>query len=87
MAFRNYMEEAVIEELSGVLEQLEGACKCERCRENMVTYALNRLPAKYASTLLGDIYTKLHQVKAQSRTDITVKLMEAARVVKAHPRH
>ncbi|MDP2928757.1 MAG: late competence development ComFB family protein [Candidatus Omnitrophota bacterium] len=52
MAFRNYMEEAVIEELNGVLEQLEGACKSEKCRQDMTAYALNRLPAKvcgYAS--------------------------------------
>ncbi|NQT89982.1 MAG: late competence development ComFB family protein [Candidatus Omnitrophica bacterium] len=87
MAYKNYMEDAVIDELIGVLEQLKEACACERCREDIVTYALNRLPAKYVATDLGNVYTKLHQVKAQAKTDIVVRLMEAAKVVKENPRH
>ncbi len=87
MAFRNYTEDLVIEELCGVLEQLPRLCKCERCRGDMVAYALNRMPAKYVVTELGSIYTKAHQLKAQVRADAVVQLMAASKVVKKKPRH
>lgn len=87
MSYKNYMEDAVIEELTTLLEQSRDICKCEMCREDIVAYALNRLPAKYVATELGNIYTHLNQLKAQSRADIIVQLMEAAKVVKAKPRH
>ena len=87
MAYRNYMEEVVVEELNGVLKQLKKACKCERCREDMVAYALNRLAPKYITTDLGNAYTKMNQLRAQTQADITVKLMEAAKIIKKKPRH
>ncbi|MFA4888828.1 MAG: late competence development ComFB family protein [Candidatus Omnitrophota bacterium] len=87
MAFKNYMEDAAVEELTTLLEQSDDICKCEMCREDMVAYALNRLPAKYVATELGNVYTNLNQLKAQSRADIIVQLMEAAKVVKEKPRH
>lgn len=87
MAYRNYMEQVVIEELGSILEQVNDICKCERCREDMVAYALNRLSPKYVVTELGRTYTKINQLKVQARTDVTVYLMEAAKVVKEKPRH
>ncbi len=87
MAYRNYMEDAVVEELNSVLAQLKKACKCERCREDIAAYTLNRLPARYVVTELGNVYTKWNQLKAQTKADITVQLMEAAKAVGAKPRH
>jgi len=81
MVFRNY-EEAVIEELASLLKDLKDVCKCEKCRQDIVTYTLNRMLAKYVVTDLGNVYTKLNQLKAQSRADIIVKMMEAAKIVK-----
>ena len=87
MAYKNYMEDAVIEELNGVLDQLKGVCKCEKCREDMVAWALNQLHSKYVVTDLGHVYTKLNQLKTQAKADIVVQLMDAAKMVKANPRH
>jgi len=87
MSLKNYMEDAVVTELNSVLEKLDGACDCEKCREDIVAYSLNRLSPKYVVTDLGNVYTKLNQLQAQSQADIVVKLLEAAKVVKAKPRH
>lgn len=87
MAYKNYMEDAIVSELNDVLEQSTDVCRCEKCREDMAAYALNRLPPKYVVTFLGNVYTKLNQLKAQARTDIIVQLMEAAKVVGKRPRH
>lgn len=86
MAYKNYMEEAVIEQLNEILGQID-VCNCEKCKEDMVCWTLNRLPAKYVSTELGSIYTKINQMKIQSKTDIVVCLTEAAKIIKAAPRH
>ncbi len=87
MAYKNYMEEAVVDELNGVIDQLDNVCKCEVCRQDMVAWSLNRLPAKYVVTSLGHIYTKMNQLKTQTRADILVRLLEAAKVVRGKPRH
>lgn len=87
MPYKNYMEDAVLDEFNGVLGQLGDICKCQRCKEDMIAWALNRMPVKYVTTDLGNVYTKFHQLKLQSRADIIVQLTEAARVVKENPRH
>ncbi len=87
MVFKNYMEEAVIEEMNGVLEQLKDECRCQKCREDMAAWALNRLPPRYVVTKFGSVYTKINQLKAQTRADVVVQLMGAAKVVKGKPRH
>jgi len=81
------MEKLVIDELQGVLAQVEGSCSCEKCRQDMVAWALNRLPPKYVVTDLGYVYTNLNQIKVQARVDIVTKLTEAAQLVKEKPRH
>ena len=87
MAYRNYMEDAVAAELNNVIDDIKGIFKCEKCREDIAAYVLNRVPAKYVVTYLGNVYTKFEQLQVQARADIIVKLMEAAKVVKAKPRH
>ena len=81
------MEVAVVDEILSLLRNLKDTCKCERCREDIVCLALNRLPSKYVATEAGYIYTKLNQMKAQAKTDITVQLIQAAKEVNKNPRH
>ena len=88
MPFRNLMEDVVVEELNGVLKNLKGkVCDCELCREDMVAWTLNRLSPKYVVTKIGYIYSRIEALKSQSKADIITKLVEAAKVVKAKPRH
>lgn len=87
MVYQNYMEKVVIDNLNSVLEQFPSACHCERCREDIVAWVLNRLPPKYVVTELGLNYTKLNQIAVQAQADVTVLLTQAAQVVLANPRH
>lgn len=86
MIFKNYMEDAVDAALDEVLELTE-ACGCERCRLDIKALALNHLPPKYVVTDKGYVYTKVNELAAQFRTDITVALTNAAKVVSQKPRH
>ncbi|MFH1356493.1 MAG: late competence development ComFB family protein [bacterium] len=87
MVMKNYMEEVVVDELEGVLKSIDGACKCELCREDMVAWTLNRIEPLYVVRNLGRIYSKLEQVKYQQQASITALLTKAAKVVKDNPRH
>lgn len=60
--------------------------ECDACREDVMIYALNRLPAQYVSTVRGEILSRLDVSTGQHRTDATVALMEGFRFVAANPR-
>lgn len=87
MVYKNYMEEAILEELAGVLARFKKVCDCELCREDIVARALNRLPPRYVVTKLGHFYSKYDTMRSQVRADIVRELTLAARAVKAKPRH
>ncbi|MEA4891688.1 MAG: late competence development ComFB family protein [Peptococcaceae bacterium] len=62
-------------------------CKCQRCREDILAYALNRLPPQYVSTNTGKLYTKLQNYTDRFEFDILCQLAIAIKVVTAAPRH
>ena len=62
-------------------------CQCEKCTLDLYSYALNRLPSKYVVTEKGEAYSKINATSVQFESDITCALVEAAKVVKEHPRH
>ena len=86
MAFENVMESLVLQKLDEVIDTL-GCCKCERCRADIVSYALNRLAPKYADTQQGKAFTRLNLSSAQSEVDILAAICDGARIVKEHPHH
>ena len=77
------MTREYLELLPGVV----GACGCPLCREDVLVYALNRLPPRYVATLTGEVLSENRLDADQGQADITVALLEAFRVVGASPRH
>ena len=86
MKFENVMEELVEEKLDEVYDELD-CCECEQCREDILSYALNRLSPKYASTQLGKAMVRLDTMSNQFEVDLLAALYEGAKMVKDHPRH
>lgn len=81
------MEELVEEEYERDKESL-GCCQCERCRGDIIAYALNKLPTKYVVSVQGALYSKVDTViHVQMATDILSALTQAAEIVKKFPRH
>ncbi|MBP3568859.1 MAG: late competence development ComFB family protein [Lachnospiraceae bacterium] len=83
---RNIMEDYVIITLDHMLDSLD-CCKCEKCRLDMASYALNRLPSKYVATTQGELMTKLCEFDNQFETRVMAELAAAAEVIKSKPRH
>jgi competence protein ComFB len=84
---RNVVETQVARQYAELLPTVAGACGCELCREDILVYALNRLPPCYVATLTGEVVSEVALEADQGRADIAVALMDAFRVVGASPRH
>ena len=65
---------------------MPGICTCPVCREDVLVFALNRLPPHYTSSLTGEVVTKLEMEAGQGSIDVTVVLLDAMRRVAAAPR-
>jgi competence protein ComFB len=61
-------------------------CGCETCREDALVYALNRIPARYVSTITGSAVTEMNLEKDQSRAAIEVAMMDGLRKIALAPR-
>lgn len=86
VVLKNYMETLLLEKLDEVIDKLD-CCKCEKCRMDILSYALNRLPPKYVATYEGQVYSKLDMLSLQYETDLMCALYQAAEVVREHPHH
>ena len=87
IVFKNLMEDYVLKTLDHMMKDLD-CCKCEKCRLDIASYALNRLPSKYVATSQGEIMTKIFEFNSnQFETQVMAAITSAALVVKQHPRH
>jgi len=83
----NYMEDAVEDELDQLLADIDDICKCQRCKMDIMVFALNRLPPKYVITDKGRLYTKLTEQEMQFRADVIKELTKAIMKVSKNPQH
>jgi competence protein ComFB len=83
---RNLIEEHVRESYTGVSRRFPDFCGCEVCREDVLVYALNRVPPRYVTTLKGQAVTEVTLEKEQERAVIDVAVIEGIRRVSAAPR-
>ncbi len=87
MKVHNYMEDAVEDELDQLLADIDDICKCQRCKMDIMVFALNRLPPKYVITDKGRLYTKLTEQEMQFRADVIKELTKAIMKVSKNPQH
>lgn len=86
VVLKNYMETLLMDKLNEVIDQLD-CCKCDKCKMDIMSYALNRLPPKYVATYEGQVYSKLDTLSVQYETDLMCALYQAAKVVGTNPHH
>jgi competence protein ComFB len=88
MKLKNYMEDAIRNTLEELLEkEVKDACKCSRCRLDIIAYALNHMPPKYVVTDKGHTFTRVAEMQQQFGTDIIVALTRGIKKVSKNPRH
>lgn len=87
MKVYNYMEDIVRDTLEELLSKKEDICKCEKCKFDIMAWALNRLPPKYIVSDRGRIFTKLQEVEVQFRADVVRELTKAISHISKNPQH
>ena len=84
---KNYMEDVVEDRLLTIIQDYAGFCKCQKCLEDVMAISLNNLKPAYTSTEVGDIYSKIDQLKLQVNTDVTTEIARAIEIVAKNPQH
>lgn len=82
----NMMEETVLNKIDQIWEGTD-YCKCQKCRMDIATYALNRLPARYVSSLAGAMLHKFDAHTVQMEAEVTACVFQAVRLVGENPSH
>jgi competence protein ComFB len=83
---KNLVEDHVMAAYATLRPHFPAFCGCELCRDDVLTFALNRLPPRYVSRREGSVVTEVDLEKEQSRAAIEVVVMEALRKVSVAPR-
>lgn len=87
MPIFNVMEQMVDAKLEELLPK-SSCCKCEKCTDDIRALALNRLPAKYVSSEVGELYTRVNSsMEQQNSLDINFAVYSAIEFVTTHPHH
>jgi len=83
---RNLVEEHARELYAEIRDRFPDFCGCETCAQDVLIYALNRLPPRYVGGREGAVVTEVNLDKYQNRASIEVALMEGIRKVTLAPR-
>jgi competence protein ComFB len=83
---RNVTEEHVQTSYESLRPRYPDFCGCDVCRDDALVYTLNRIPARYVSSLQGSVLTEVSLEKDQSRAAIDVAMMEGLRKISMAPR-
>ena len=79
--------QVLVEEKAPKYAQMFGLCSCDRCLEDVKALTLNNLPSKYVVLEPGDRIPRLTVYEGRFASDITAQLLQACKLVMAHPHH
>lgn len=81
----NVAELAIKEKAASVIERMN-LCKCVKCRQDVIAFSLNHLPARYLpQSRAGSI--DIDRYLAEHGREVTAALVKSCIKVKANPRH
>jgi competence protein ComFB len=83
---QNLVEPRVQESYGSLVSRFPDFCACEACREDVLVYALNRLPPRYVTSVEGQSVSEVALGSPQDRTMIDVAVMDGIRRVAKAPR-
>lgn len=82
---KNLLEDFVVREYERL--RPEGFCGCAQCRDDVIVFALNRLPPRYVAAHEGEVIGHVALERDQPVADVSMVLVEGFRRVAQAPRH
>lgn len=86
IALKNLSEDLILFYLDDCIKKTD-ICKCDRCRTDVLAYALNKFPAHYVVTTMGDLFVRAKAMTVQAQADIITAIMLGVKTVADNPRH
>ncbi|TFG53213.1 MAG: competence protein ComFB [Gemmatimonadales bacterium] len=83
---RNLTEDRVTEAYRRLSAHFPSFCGCDSCRNDVLIFALNRLPPRYVASDEGKAVTEFQLEKGQNRADIDRTLIDGFKTVAMAPR-
>ena len=80
----NLMEETVLKKIDQLWPGTD-YCKCEQCKLDIATYALNRLPAQYVQSMKGKVLYRFEANSMQRDIEVTVAVGQGIEIVGKSP--
>lgn len=81
---KNLLEDLVAEEYERL--RPPDFCGCAQCREDVIVFALNRLPPRYVAADEGQVIANVELHRDQGIADVSMVLVEGFRRVGKAPR-
>jgi competence protein ComFB len=82
----NIMEEIVDQRADAMIDRTD-MCRCQQCRADVKTHALNHLPPKYVASISGGVFTHTQSTRMQMQAEIMIAIMNAVSLVSKNPKH
>ncbi|NPV90034.1 MAG: late competence development ComFB family protein [Firmicutes bacterium] len=84
---KNVNEELLWDRLAVLLADVSLACGCDKCKADIVAYALNELKPNYATSQKGIELIKRNVIDLQLHVDMVSALSRGISIVSSNPRH
>lgn len=82
------LTEIIVEQvLNERLAEQPGVCNCQKCKYDMMAYALNHLTPRYVVTDKGEALARAMTLNNQVTTDFLVEVSKAIKQISENPRH
>lgn len=83
----NFNEVMVKRAVDEYLPKADLPCKCEKCKADIIAFALNRLPPRYYVSLKGEVMTHFEAQMVPDRARVLSEVVSAAQIIAAYPSH
>ena len=86
MAVRNLNEDIVAREYDRLRADWPDFCGCRTCHDDVMVYALNRIPPHYVTKRRGAVLQHVAMQRDQSAADVSIALLAGFKIVHESPR-
>ncbi len=88
MAIYNYLEDIITVKIQQILAKKESVCKCDKCLNDMLAYAINGLPVIPYVTSDGGIHREVQNLTNDSlKIEVAARCVKAVDLVSKNPKH
>ncbi|HSV32203.1 MAG TPA: late competence development ComFB family protein [Atribacteraceae bacterium] len=84
---KNIIEDEIVRRLPDLYQIKPDLCRCRECRDDLLALTLQRLPPKYTSRRIGEVFSRLEIENQQWQVDILETMLYAAGIVAEKPHH